>query len=160
MSEDISSRRRGLESVLLDCDDQRRELAEQFPIPLETSFPGLYGLEILKVERDRVSARVRVRDEVKQPMGLVNGGVFAAMAEDMASLATAGTTFLEQGAYAVGMSNQTSFLRPITKGFVHGEGKAVHQGRTSWLWDIEFRDDEQRLCALSRVTMAVRQPSD
>ena len=54
--------------------------------------------------------------------------------------------------------NNTSFLRPITEGTVHCECRALHRGRTSWVWDAEHTDDQGRLCALSRVTVAVRPP--
>jgi uncharacterized protein (TIGR00369 family) len=54
------------------------------------------------------------------------------------------------------MSNQTSFLRPITAGTIHAEARCRHRGRTTWVWDVDFTDDEGRLCALSRVTIAVR----
>ena len=54
------------------------------------------------------------------------------------------------------MANNTSFLRPITEGTVHGTAVAIHRGRTSWVWDVEMRDDQDRLCATSRVTIVVR----
>ena len=60
------------------------------------------------------------------------------------------------GNYAVGLSNQTSFLRPITEGTVHAEATRRHRGRTTWLWDVEISDDAGRLCAVSRMTIAVR----
>ena len=69
-------------------------------------------------------AQVTVRDELKQPAGLVHGGVYAAMAESMASIATALAVF-EQGDIAMGLSNSTSFLRPITEGVVHALGHAA-----------------------------------
>ena len=36
------------------------------------------------------------------------------------------------------------------------EGTPIHRGRTSWVWDVSFTDDDDRLCAASRVTLAVR----
>jgi 1,4-dihydroxy-2-naphthoyl-CoA hydrolase len=128
-------------------------LAAALPVPVDRSFSGLYGLEILEIEFERVVARVSVRDEVKQPMGLLNGGVYAAMAEDMTSLATGGGVHAD-GKLAVGQSNNTSFLRPIKSGYVHGEATVLHRGRTTWVWDVRFYDDERRLCATSRVTVA------
>jgi 1,4-dihydroxy-2-naphthoyl-CoA hydrolase len=62
----------------------------------------------------------------------------------------------ENGMTAMGMSNLTSFLRPITAGTIHAEARARHRGRTTWIWEVEFTDDDGRLCALSRVTVAVR----
>ncbi len=57
---------------------------------------------------------------------------------------------------AVGMSNNTSFLRPITEGTIHARATRIHGGRTTWIWDVEFRDDDDRLCAVTRMTIAVR----
>ena len=57
---------------------------------------------------------------------------------------------------AQGMSNQTSFLRPITSGTIHAEARRRHRGRTTWVWEVDITDDEGRLCALVRMTVAVR----
>ena len=32
-----------------------------------------------------------------------------------------------------------------------------HRGRTTWVWDVEITDDEGRVCALVRITIAVRE---
>jgi 1,4-dihydroxy-2-naphthoyl-CoA hydrolase len=96
-----------------------------------------------------------VRDEVKQPAGLLHGGVYAAMAESMASLATA-VSVRADGAMAMGLSNSTSFLRPVTQGVVHAVATRLHRGRTTWVWDVAFRNDEGKTCALTRMTIAVR----
>ncbi|HLH13963.1 MAG TPA: PaaI family thioesterase [Solirubrobacteraceae bacterium] len=118
-------------------------------------FDRLYGLELLSCSETEVSARLRVREELKQPAGLVHGGVYASMAESMASIATALAVF-ERGEVAMGMSNNTSFLRPITEGVVHAHATRLHRGRTTWVWDVRFSDDAQRACALTRMTIAVR----
>jgi 1,4-dihydroxy-2-naphthoyl-CoA hydrolase len=124
-------------------------------VPLERSFDALYGLQVLHVDEELVRAQVAVRDEIKQPMGLVHGGVFASIAESITSTAT----FLAvrpEGKSAQGMSNQTNFLRPITEGTVHAEGRRRHRGRSTWVWEVDITDDEGRLCALVRMTIAVR----
>jgi uncharacterized protein (TIGR00369 family) len=124
-------------------------------VPYDESFDALYGLEVIEVDAERVTARVPVRDAIKQPMGLVHGGVYAAIAESIASIATA-RAVIPEGDYAVGLSNQTSFLRPITEGTIHAEAVRRHRGRTTWMWDVEITDDAGRLCAVSRMTIAVR----
>jgi 1,4-dihydroxy-2-naphthoyl-CoA hydrolase len=43
---------------------------------------------------------------------------------------------------------------------VNASARARHRGRTTWLWDVEMADDEGRVCALSRVTIAVRPRRD
>lgn len=100
-----------------------------------------------------------VADRVRQPFGIVHGGAYAAMAETLASVATY-MQVKDGGEIAVGQSNHTSFLRPVSEGTVHAQARRRHRGRTSWVWEVDFTDDRGRLCALTRVTMAVRlQPS-
>jgi 1,4-dihydroxy-2-naphthoyl-CoA hydrolase len=118
-------------------------------------FDRLYGLELLSVSETEVSGRLAVREEVKQPAGLVHGGVYASIAESLASLATH-VAVAGQGEMAVGLSNSTSFLRPVTEGTVHARGTRLHRGRTTWVWDVLFTDDEGRSCAITRMTIAVR----
>jgi 1,4-dihydroxy-2-naphthoyl-CoA hydrolase len=118
-------------------------------------FDGLYGLELLACTDTEVRAQVRVREELKQPAGLVHGGVYASIAESMASLATA-LAVHAKGEQAMGLSNNTSFLRPIIEGTVHACATRQHRGRTTWVWDVRFSDDEDRTCALTRMTIAVR----
>ncbi len=118
-------------------------------------FDRLYGLELLSVSDTEVTAEVGVREEIKQPAGLVHGGVYASIAESMASLATHVAVFA-QGEMAMGLSNSTSFLRPITAGTIHARAIRLHRGRTTWVWDVQFGDDEGHLCAITRMTIAVR----
>ena len=119
---------------------------------LESSLPR----ETQEMTEDRIVATMSVDDQpVLQPMGIVHGGVYAAMAEGMTSEATFRAVYPD-GNIAVGMSNQTSFLRPISTGTIHAEGRRRHRGRTTWVWEVDFTDDQGRLCVITRVTIAVR----
>jgi uncharacterized protein (TIGR00369 family) len=118
-------------------------------------FDRLYGLELDSVTDTEVLAHVPVRDEIKQGMGLVHGGVYASIAESLASIATT-LAVIENGEMATGLSNQTSFLRPITQGTIHARAERIHRGRTTWVWEVRFSDDAERLCAVTRMTIAVR----
>ena len=122
-------------------------------------FDGLYGLELLDYSDTEVRAQVTVGEQLKQAAGLVHGGLYAAMAEAMASLATA-VAVAPEGNTAMGLSNSTSFLRPITEGVVHARATRLHRGRTTWVWDVSFSDDAGRTCAVTRMTIAVRPPRD
>jgi 1,4-dihydroxy-2-naphthoyl-CoA hydrolase len=126
-------------------------------VPLERTLDGTLGFELLEVGPELARGRAPVTDRLKQPYGLVHGGVYAAIAESLASVATHGAVHGE-GKIAVGLSNHTSFMRPITEGTVHAEATVRHRGSTTWVWEVEITDDGGRLCALSRVTMAVRDP--
>lgn len=128
--------------------------AEQLNAVLQ-GFDRLYGLELVELSDGEARARVAVRDAIRQPYGLVHGGVYASIAESLTSLVTAIGVFAE-GMGAMGLSNNTSFLRPITAGTVHAHAVRLHRGRTTWVWDVRFSDDEGRLCAITRMTIAVR----
>ena len=124
----------------------------------DETLDGVIGLEVDDlVEVGLRSARLAVTPAVCQPMGIVHGGVYAAIAESLASRGTADGV-IPLGKVPLGMSNNTSFLRPVSRGTLVGAARAIHRGRTSWVWDVELRDDEGRLCATSRVTIAVRDP--
>jgi uncharacterized protein (TIGR00369 family) len=120
-------------------------------------FDGLYGLVITDVRDGLMRAEVSVRDELKQPVGLVHGGVYASIAESIASFGTQ-LGVDDEGKIATGLSNQTSFLRPILDGTIHAVANLKHRGRTTWVWEVEITDDQGRLCVLTRMTVAVRDP--
>jgi 1,4-dihydroxy-2-naphthoyl-CoA hydrolase len=127
-----------------------------FPVGLDQHFDALYGLELCEMSEDRVSGRVDVQDRVLQPMGIVHGGVYASIAEGMCSIGTS-LAVLDDGKLAIGLSNHTTFLRPISAGSIHAEAAPLHRGRTTWLWDVRFADDGGRLCATAQVCIAVRE---
>jgi 1,4-dihydroxy-2-naphthoyl-CoA hydrolase len=125
------------------------------PMKMTQGFDAAVGYELLEVTDDLVRARAEVRDEIKQQAGLVHGGVYSSIAESIASIGTY-VVVSRDGRTAQGMSNQTSFLRPILDGHIHAEARARHKGRTTWVWEVDFTDDQGRLCALTRMTIAVR----
>src|SRR5438045_5591230 len=126
------------------------------PFTASDGFDGLYGLKITAVTDDEVRGEVPVRDELKQIAGLVHGGVYASIAESLASIGT-GLAVMREGKQAMGLSNQTSFVRPITQGTIFAEAVRKHRGRTTWIWEVEISDEEGRLCVLTRMTVAVRE---
>ena len=102
---------------------------------------GLFDLQIDHSGETEVRARVPVTDALKQPLGLVHGGVYATIADILTA----------RSGRAV--SNQTSFLRPITGGTIHAVARRRHGGRTTQVWEVDITDDQGRLCALVRTTI-------
>jgi len=118
-------------------------------------FDGLIGTEWLSDDPDDARVRLSIRDELRQPFGLMHGGVMSTLVESVCSRATAGAVY-EDGMAAMGQSIDVSFIRPVTEGGVEVRAKARHRGRTTWIWEAEVLNDEGRLCALARMTIAVR----
>jgi len=123
--------------------------------PGRDGFGDVLGLEYLETAPEEVRARAPVGDHLLQPAGLVHGGVYSAIAESVCSAAT-WLAVHDQGMAAMGQSNSATFLRPITQGHVNALARPRHRGRTTWVWDVEITDDDDRLCALVRMTVAVR----
>jgi 1,4-dihydroxy-2-naphthoyl-CoA hydrolase len=115
---------------------------------------GVLGFEVLELGDEHVAGRFPIQDRVRQRFGLVHGGAYAALAE---MLATEATVRVVHPRVAMGLSNDTSFLRGARGEWITARGRARHRGRTTWVWEIDHTDDEGRLCAFSRVTIAVRE---
>jgi 1,4-dihydroxy-2-naphthoyl-CoA hydrolase len=122
------------------------------PIP---GFDGLYGLELLRADGEGATARLELDARHLQPFGITHGGVYAAMAESLASTGTWEGTGRSKA--VAGISNVANFLRPSNAGdTLTATGVPRHRGRTTWVWEVDVRDDHDRSCALVRVTIAVR----
>lgn len=122
---------------------------------LRSHFDVLLGTEWLGDDPDRARVRLPLRDELRQPFGLLHGGVMSSLVESICSRATA-LAVADRGMIAMGQAISVNFIRPITEGAIEVEARARHRGRTTWVWDVEVRDDEVRLCALAQMTIAVR----
>ncbi len=126
---------------------------------LVVGFDSLYGLEIESYTPEEVRAQVRIEDRHRQPAGLVHGGLLCSISESLCSLGTA-VAVHEQGAIALGMSNTTNFLAPIRGDVVRACARPRRRGGTAWVWDVELTDASGRLCALTRMIVAVRPRPD
>lgn len=125
------------------------------PRGLVSPFDVLIGTEWIDDDPARARVRVPMRDELRQPFGLMHGGVMSSLIESVCSRATA-LAVLDDGMVAMGQSSSVNFLRPITEGSAEVHARARHRGRTTWVWEAEVRDAEDRLCALAQMTIAVR----
>jgi 1,4-dihydroxy-2-naphthoyl-CoA hydrolase len=125
------------------------------PLPLDRTLEGLLDLDWIELTPSSAHVRFDTRDELKQSFGLLHGGVYCAVAETVASVATAQQVWRD-GFAASGMSNSANFLRPISGGVVDVVARLRYRGDREWFWDHEFRDEQARLCAIVEVTIAVR----
>jgi 1,4-dihydroxy-2-naphthoyl-CoA hydrolase len=128
-----------------------------YAIPIEQTLEGTLGFEYLEADSEHARGRFEVANHHKQPFGIVHGGVYAAFAEGLCSSATY-MNVRGDGKVAVGSSNFTSFLRPVMHGVVTAEARALHRGRTTWVWECEFTNEDGKRCAVTRVTLAVIDP--
>jgi 1,4-dihydroxy-2-naphthoyl-CoA hydrolase len=131
------------------------ELLPEPPLAVASSFEGFLDLRWEQLSTDAARVRFAVRDDLRQPLGLLHGGIYSAVAETIASVATARGVWRD-GITVSGLSNTAHFLRPVTAGTVHVLARCRHRDRHEWFWSHEFCDDDGRLCALVDVRIAVR----
>jgi uncharacterized protein (TIGR00369 family) len=79
----------------------------------------------------------------------------SSLIESVCSRATA-LAVLDDGMAAMGQSISVSFMRPVTEGHVEVKAEARHRGRTTWVWEAEVVNADEKLCALAQMTIAVR----
>jgi 1,4-dihydroxy-2-naphthoyl-CoA hydrolase len=127
-------------------------------VPFDRCFDAQYGLDVVSQDVEGegvVRGRVPVRPELLTEHGVVHGGLFATAAEALASRGTA-LAVIPQGFMAMGLSNDTSIIASVSDGVIDVEARVRSRGEDMWTWTVDARDDAGRLCAVSRVTVAVR----
>lgn len=131
-------------------------------VPMEHTFLGFLRPTFHDEGPGTLSCTVPVHDGLKQPMGIVHGGIYCAIAETLASMGAAREVGLTEAratppdTVVMGQQNSTTFLRPVTGGHIRAVAVCRHRGRTTQVWQIEMFDAEDRLCSVAQVTMAVR----
>ena len=122
---------------------------------LVSHFDQLVGTEWLDDDPEHARVRLPMRDELRQPVGLLHGGVMSTLVESICSRATA-LAVIGDGMIAMGQSISVNFIRPITEGAAEVHARVRHRGRTTWVWDAEVVNDQGKICALAQMTIAVR----
>lgn len=113
------------------------------------------GIEITERGDDYLVARMPVDHRTVQPFRLLHGGASAALAETLGSLAATLCVSDPGRETAVGVELNISHLRSATSGYVHATARPCRIGRRLQVWNIEIRDDRERLVSVSRLTLAV-----
>lgn len=118
------------------------------------TFADYIGIVFTEYGDDYLKATLPVNHTTKQPLGFLNGGVSAALAETVAS--TAANFCVDQSVcYCVGLDINANHLRPATDGLVTATAKPVHLGHKTHVWEIKIENDAGKLVCISRMTMAV-----
>ena len=111
------------------------------------------GIEFLEIGPDFLRARMPVDHRTKQPAGILHGGASVTLAESLGSVAA--HLCSDDGFNVVGLDINANHIRAMRDGWVIGQCRPVHVGRTTQVWQIDIRDEQDRLVCASRITMAV-----
>ena len=131
-----------------------------FDVP-PTELPGMItglvphlGIELVEAGPDYLKGRMPVDARTRQPFGLLHGGASVALAETLASVASAATLDLTKK-ICVGLEINANHLRGVSSGWVTGIVRPIQLGRTTHVWDIRISDEAERLTCISRCTVAI-----
>ena len=117
------------------------------------AFGRATGLRLTAVGGDRVTGVVDVGPDQHTPWGVVHGGVYCAVVEATASVG-ASTAVAAEGRFAVGVNNNTDFIRATTEARLAVVAEPVQQGRTQQLWQVLItRADDGALVARGQVRL-------
>ncbi len=119
---------------------------------------GHMGIQFSAIGDDWLEATMPVDHRTKQPAGILHGGATALLAETIGSVASVLIIDWPQQ-QAVGIELNISHLRSVSEGQVTGRAQPIRIGRRTHVWDIRMRDDQDRLIAVARLTMAILSPS-
>ena len=110
------------------------------------------GIVIVAASPDEVSCEWEVGEKHHQPYGIVHGGVHCGVIETLASIGAA-LVAQPRRQRVVGLENNTTFIRAVRSGKLHGVARPVTRGRSSQVWEAWIRDDKDQLVAQGRVRL-------
>ena len=122
-------------------------------VPPERGLSQTLQMTIVEQSPDRVVMTMPVTASHHQPWGYLHGGASIALAETAATLGA----FLNcpPNMVAFGQEINANHLRPVREGMLTATATPLHIGRTSQVWDIYIRDEQNKLICASRCTLAV-----
>lgn len=121
---------------------------------LEHTMIGALGIKLVQMEPGKVVATMPVNEKTIQPLGYLHGGASVALAETAASLGAAMLIDLEKEV-CFGLEINANHIRSKRNGTVTAVAEAVHRGKSTQVWEIKIKDEDENLICLSRCTIAV-----
>jgi acyl-CoA thioesterase len=138
-----------MESITKLSEERKNKIVAAFP---SVPFARLLGLELLELHSDSAILRLPMRDELRQPYGLLHGGAIASLIDTATAFALlAVTDETEKGA----TSNLTvHYLKAHSEGAVTCIAKVVKSGRRLVTLSAEVHDEDGSLIATAISTYA------
>jgi uncharacterized protein (TIGR00369 family) len=126
------------------------EIAARANERIRGTFAGVLGMEFTHLAPDRVEAVLAIRQEHKQPWGIVHGGAVMTLADTVAG---AGAHMnLGPGQETVTVELKINLIGAAREGTIRAEAQPLHRGRTTSVWETRITDDTGKLVAVSLST--------
>lgn len=129
----------------------QNQILEQCTKMCENTLMQTLEISFCEVGKDFLIAKMPVTPKVHQPDGVLHGGAMVALAESVGSAAS--YIFLNSNEFFIrGIEISANHVKSIREGYVFARAEMVHPGRTTQLWDIKIRDEEQNLISVVKLT--------
>lgn len=113
---------------------------------------GALGGELVEVDETSLTLRLPITDKLRQPFGLLHGGISLFLIETAASSHAAFGTDLEL-ARPVGIEVSASHLRAATAGTLRATARQLRRGRTHAVHEVDILLEESgELLCRGRMT--------
>lgn len=112
------------------------------------------GIEITHLDENCIRGTMPVDHRTVQYYRFLHGGASVALAETLASIASAVHVDMKKEK-CVGLEINANHIRGANSGMVYGEAKPIHIGKKTHVWSIELKNDEGKILCISRCTMAI-----
>lgn len=117
------------------------------------------SMECVEITENGIKIRMPVDSTTHQPLGLLHGGASAALIESIGSMGSALILDLEKEV-PVGVEINANHLSGVRSGFVVAEGKLVHCGKRTHVWQVDIFSEENRIhvCTGRLTVMIIPKP--
>jgi len=112
------------------------------------------GIRFTKIGDTCLIAEMAIQEFHHQPDRILHGGASAAFAETVGSVAA--NCAVDQQMYnCVGLDLNINHVRAIHAGKLIAKAYPYHVGRSTHVWGIEIKEENGKMIAIARLTVAV-----
>ena len=134
------------ETKEFDADKKQRAIEMVKKVP----YAGLLGIELIDIKPGEAIAKMKMRDELRQPYGVLHGGATASLIDTAMAFAVIASTAEDEKATTVDLT--VHYLRPVTEGEIICTAKMVRTGKRILTISAEVVNEQEKLIATALST--------
>ncbi len=127
---------------------EQKQLAHE--IFKKVPYIKLIGMELIDIKHGEATLKLKMRDDLRQPYGLLHGGATASLIDTATAFALVSVLKKEEKTATVDLT--IHYLRPVTEGSIKCLAKVVKAGRRLSTVSAEVFDDNEKLIATALTT--------
>jgi acyl-CoA thioesterase len=108
------------------------------------------GLELLEMRKGEATVKLVMRDELRQPYGVLHGGATATLIDTATAFAV--VSAIDESEKATTVDLTVHYLRPVQEGFVTCTAKVLRVGKRLINLTADVIDEEGKLVATALST--------